>query len=110
MFHKAGLYGLEAATRKPGVRERLLSDLHLTDPPQGFTGPWLWTDERIQEALEGFLDGWQIWPPRRAFAEAGLGGLHYRLSADGTRDAWAARFGFESSQRGRRLRRIASPR
>jgi DNA invertase Pin-like site-specific DNA recombinase len=109
-FFKAGLSGLERASRPARVRERLLRDLNLTLPPQGFTRPRVWTDERIQAALDKFLDGRQTWPPRVRFAEAGLSGLDRRLRADGTRDAWAARLGFESSQPGSpRLRRV-SPR
>jgi site-specific DNA recombinase len=59
-----------------------------------------WTDDKIKEALDGFLDGRDFWPSRKEFAAAGLRGLHATLQRRQVQDEWAARYGLERIRSG----------
>jgi hypothetical protein len=99
-FEAAGLATLEQATRRLGVRERLLADLKLTRHYNR------WTDDRIRETLDDLLEGRDTWPNHGEFAKANLAGLRAVLLQRGTLQAWAEHYGFEPLRAGRVARRL----
>src|SRR5919107_1477125 len=92
-FVAAGHARLSRAIRDQGARPRLAADLGLGPPREYVMGRRRWTDEGIEGALDGLLEGRDRWPSWTDFREARLEGLYALLQETRTRDAWIERYG-----------------
>jgi hypothetical protein len=92
-FNAAGLHRLYLAIQRAPARERLAADLGLRLPPNRQVLKGRWTEPAIKATLDELLEGRTIWPCRREFVQAGLGGLEQVLQREGTREEWARRYG-----------------
>jgi hypothetical protein len=88
-FGRAGLGGLLRLITMRGEREKWACEYDV-DPP---APPFRWTDDKIEAALDTFLEGRHEWPTWSEFQQAGLVGLITNLSRAGSRRAWAERYG-----------------
>jgi hypothetical protein len=93
-FKAAGLDGLHGAIERAGGRRELAGRLGLTLPNSRYVRAPSWTDAKIEQALAPLLAGRTTWPPRSAFAEAGLETLYSLLvRSPGGHNTWAQRYG-----------------
>ena len=104
-FQRNGFRRLRDAVTHAGGAERWAQDLgvRFVRHPPGYAP--VWTDERIYQDLQPYLNGRSVWPSREDFERDGLTAVRNAVNRTGGPDRWASEFGLPRQNRLSGIRR-----
>jgi DNA invertase Pin-like site-specific DNA recombinase len=91
-FQIAGLLALYEQVKLHGGERRWARELGISHLPYEHRAGG-WSEQRIRDELQGFLDGRRYWPTVAEFKAAGLGQARLALNRHGGAERWALDFG-----------------
>jgi hypothetical protein len=105
-FQRDGKRGLRDAVTRFGGARHWASEIGIpyVEHKPGYAP--IWTEEKIHSELRDFLAGWETWPRRKDFEDAGRKTLRDALLRAGGPERWAEEFGLPRTDERSGSRRV----